>query len=41
MTRLDPKIEQRCRDSFARQQAMQTIGAASMMVMDTSTGLKD
>lgn len=28
MTQLDPEVERRCRDSFARQQAMKTIGAS-------------
>lgn len=32
MTRLDPKAEQRCRASFARQQAMATIGASILSV---------
>ena len=32
MTALDPKTEQRCRDSFARQQAMTTIGASVLSV---------
>ena len=29
---IDPKTEQRCRDSFARQQAMTTIGASVLSV---------
>jgi len=32
MTALDPKTERRCRDSFARQQAMTTIGASVLSV---------
>jgi uncharacterized protein (TIGR00369 family) len=32
MTALDPKVERRCRDSFARQQAMTTIGASVLSV---------
>ncbi len=32
MTRLDPQAEQRCRASFARQQAMTTIGASVLSV---------
>jgi acyl-coenzyme A thioesterase PaaI-like protein len=32
MTTLDPRSEQRCRDSFARQQAMITIGASVLSV---------
>jgi uncharacterized protein (TIGR00369 family) len=32
MTRLDPQAEKRCRDSFARQQAMLTIGASMLSV---------
>jgi acyl-coenzyme A thioesterase PaaI-like protein len=32
MTTLDPRSEQRCRDSFARQQAMTTIGASVLSV---------
>jgi uncharacterized protein (TIGR00369 family) len=32
MTALDPQIEKRCRDSFARQQAMQTINASVLSV---------
>lgn len=32
MTALDPKAEQRCRASFARQQAMVTIGASVLSV---------
>jgi len=32
MTTLDPRFEQRCRDSFSRQQAMATIGASVLSV---------
>ena len=32
MTTLDPRAEKRCRDSFARQQAMTTIGASVLSV---------
>jgi uncharacterized protein (TIGR00369 family) len=32
MTTLDPRSEKRCRDSFARQQAMTTIGASVLSV---------
>lgn len=32
MTTLDPQAEKRCRDSFARQQAMQTINASVLSV---------
>ena len=32
MTALDPNVERRCRDSFARQQAMTTIGASVLSV---------
>jgi len=32
MTALDPKVDRRCRDSFARQPAMTTIGASVLSV---------
>jgi uncharacterized protein (TIGR00369 family) len=32
MTELDPKADKRCRESFARQQAMATIGASVLSV---------
>jgi hypothetical protein len=32
MTLLDPETERRCRNSFARQQAMTTIGASILSV---------
>lgn len=32
MTKLDPQAEKRCRDSFARQQAMRTIDASVLSV---------
>jgi len=38
LTLLDPKTERRCGDSFARQQAMTTIGASVLSVAAGEAG---